>query len=186
MKGRMATAPKIFFRTNQNINLRDKGKTTMNWKFPRGNFPQSITRLFFVFPQHFTSRNFDKLVAFLLRKLYSVLHVRVESGAFNEGRNQLLLLDAFCHFKCAVIIETKLWTQFFMNSAAHSAHELNISLPTMIHSQSLVLFSVSFNHRRITIEFSVALWNGVIYDGNSNDFFAGLTQQKTIVNHQQR
>lgn len=42
---------------------------------------------FFIFPQHFTSRNFDKLVAFLFSKLHTALHTRLHmtEGRFNEG-----------------------------------------------------------------------------------------------------
>lgn len=48
-----------------------KAKATIIWKFQKVDF------LFFILPQHFTSRNFDKLVAFLVWQIaYGVLHVR--------------------------------------------------------------------------------------------------------------
>lgn len=67
---------------------------------------RSYDSLFYDFPQHFTSRKFDKLVAILIA--HDVLHVRVEACNFNEG-----IFFYFLSFdeeiKNAVIIESELF-----------------------------------------------------------------------------
>lgn len=79
MKDCVATSLKC----QQNIFTLSRGDNKANpqlfVKFPGGNFRRIFVNrshdFFFIFPQHFTSRNFDKLVAFLFSKLHTALHM---------------------------------------------------------------------------------------------------------------